>query len=443
MKKQLPTRGLIAAMCLVAAIQLCQPPALGAQGGVDRRSGAAPPPLLLSNVTLIDGRGGTPRTGQSVLIRDGKIAQIDAAGRAPAPKGVKVLDLSGSYVMPGLIDSHVHLPEKRPELEKYLRTAFEDGITALRDMGGNTGLYAQVAPASHAGDSQLSRLFYSATFAGPSFWTDRRWVGMTGNYKPGEAPWTVAVTDGTDLTAAVRQAKALGITGVKIYSDLPSRLVARVTEEAHRQGLLVWSHPAIFPARPADVVRAGADVISHSALFVWEGVETLPGGYHVEPFSDFGPAAPYARVAVDSPAIMRLLDDMQRRGTILDATVATMADSVSAEASAWAARFTAAAKKKGIAIVAGTDMDGDPALFKEMEALVEKAGLTPLEAITAATWNGARALRKEAVFGSVEPGKLADLVVLRADPTVNIHNARQIAYVLKAGNIHQSMRGAK
>src|SRR5262249_31033834 len=157
-------------------------------------------------------------------------------------------------------------------------------------------------------------------------------------------------------------------------------------------GLLVWSHPAIFPARPADVVRAGVDVISHSALFVWEGVETLPGGYHVEPFTDFGPAAPYASVAVDSPAIVRVLEEVRRRSIMLDATVSTIADSVSVEASTWGARFTAAANKRGIAIVAGTDEDGDQALFEEMEALVEKAGLTPLQAITAATWNGARVL---------------------------------------------------
>jgi imidazolonepropionase-like amidohydrolase len=423
MKKQLSTIGLIVVVGLVTA--MC----------------AAPPPLVLSNVTIIDGRAGTPMPGQTVVIGDGKIVRIEAAGRAPSPKGARILDLSGHYVIPGLIDSHVHLPEKRQELEKYLQTALENGITAVRDMGGNTGLYAQVAPASNAGDSLMSRLYYSATFAGPSFWTDRRWVGLTGNYKPGEAPWTVAVTDGTDLTAAVRQAKALGTTGVKIYSDLSAQLVERVTEEAHRQGLLVWSHPAIFPARPADVVRARVDVISHSALFVWEGVETLPSGYHVEPFTDFGPAAPYARVAVDSPPVVRVLDEMQRRGIVLDATVATIAGEVSAEASAWAAHFTAAAHKKGIAIVAGTDMDGDQALFQEMEALVEKAGLTPLAAITAATWNGARVLRKETSFGSVEPGKLADLVVLRADPAVDIHNARQIAYVLKAGNLHQPSRG--
>ncbi len=430
-------------VALVTAMLFPKWPAVAAQAGADRQSGAARPALVLPNVTIIHGRGGTPRPGQTVVIRDGKIARIDAAGRAPSPRGAKVLDLSGQYVIPGLIDSHVHLPEKRQELEKYLQTAFENGITAVRDMGGNTGLYAEVAPLSNAGDSLRSRLYYSATFAGPSFWNDRRWVGLTGNYKPGEAPWTIAVTDGTDLTAAVRQAKGLGITGVKIYSDLPPRLVQSVTEEAHHQGLPVWSHPAIFPTRPADVVRAGEDVISHSALFVWEGVETLPSGYHVEPFTDFGPAAPYARVAVESPAIVRVLDEVQRRGIILDATVSTVADSVSEEASAWGAHFTEAANKKGIVIVAGTDEDGDNALFEEMEALVDKAGLTPLQAITAATWNGARVLRKESEFGSVEPGKVADLVVLRADPAVNIHNARQIAYVLKAGNIHQPSRGTK
>ena len=450
MKKYFLMRGSIAAAWFLAVLFLCQWTATEAREPTNRQSGNSPSqPLVLSNVKIIDGRGGKPRVGQTVVIRDGRIAQIVAARRAPLPKGAKVLDLKGHYVIPGLIDSHVHLGSNRQELEKNLQFLFDGGITAVRDMGGDAGLYARVAPASNAGTSLLPRLHYSATFAGPSFWGDRRWKGSTGDHRPGEAPWALAITDGTDLTAALRQAKALGVTGIKVYSDLPPRLVRRITVEAHRQRLPVWSHPAVFPTRPADVVRAGVDVISHSALFVWEGVETLPSGFHVSPFTDFGPVGPYARIAAASPAILRVLDEMQRRGIILDATVSTTAPSTSPEGSAWAVRLTTAARRRGIAIAAGTDRDdartadGYPTLFEEMEMLVEKVGLTPLEAITAATWNGARALRMETEFGSVEPGKLADLVILRADPTVDIRNARHIAYVIKEGNLYRPSRATR
>lgn len=450
MKKHFFVRGSIAAARFLTVLLLCQWAAIEARGATNRQSRATPPqPLVLSNVTIIDGRGGKPRAGQTLVIRNGRIAQIVAARRAPLPKGAKVLDLTGHYVIPGLIDSHVHLGANRQELEKNLQFLFDGGITAVRDLGGDAGLYARVGPASNAASSLLPRLHYSATFAGPSFWGDRRWKGSTGDHRPGEAPWALAITDGTDLTAAVRQAKALGVTGIKVYSDLPPRLVRRITVEAHRQRLPVWSHAAVFPTRPADVVRAGVDVISHSALFVWEGVETLPSGFHVSPFTDFGPVGPYARIAAESPAISRVLDEMRRRGIILDATVSTTAPSTSPEGSAWAVRLTAAASRKGIAIAAGTDRDdartadGYPTLFEEMEMLVEKVGLTPLEAITAATWTGARALRMETEFGSVEPGKLADLVILRADPTIDIRNARQIAYVIKEGNLHRPSRATR
>src|SRR5262249_18119250 len=182
MKKHFFATGLIVAVGFLTVTLLCQWPATEARGAAHRKSGTTPsPPLVLSNVTIIDGRGGKPRAGQTVVIRDGRIAQIGATGRAPLPKGAKVLDLTGHYVIPGLINSHVHLPEKRQELEKYLQTLFESGTTAVRDLGGNTGLYAQVAPVSNAGDTLLPRLYYSAHFAGPSFWNDRRWIGLTGN----------------------------------------------------------------------------------------------------------------------------------------------------------------------------------------------------------------------------------------------------------------------
>lgn len=409
----------------------------------------APSELVLSNVTVIDGRGGTPLAGHTLVIRDGRIAKVTAADRARPTDGATVLDLSGHYVIPGLVDSHVHLPADPQELEGFLGFLFDGGITTVRDMGGDAVLFARVAPRSRTGASLLPRLYYSAYWAGNSFWDDRRWEGYTQDREPGEVPWALAITDSTDLASAVRDAKAIGVTGIKIYSDLSPELVGDITAEAHRQGLRVWSHATVFPVRPADVVKAGVDAISHSALFVWEGADVLPTRFHVNPFTDFGPVGPYPSVPPEAPAIVRVLEQMRSRGIILDATLSTIAHSISPQAAEWSIRLTAMAKEMGVVIAVGTDRDdratpdGYPTLFEEMEMLVERCGFTPLEALTAATWNGALALGTEELFGIVEPGKLADLVVLRSDPTADIRNARQVVYVIKEGNVHRASGGAR
>jgi len=231
---------------------------------------------------------------------------------------------------------------------------------------------------------------------------------------------------------------------IKVYSDLPPEVVARIPAAAHANGLRVWSHLVVFPSRPSDVVRSGIDVISHATLFVWEGATTLPTTYHSGAHGDFGPAAPYADVPVRSPAVLRVLEEMKRRGTMLDATVSTIPFSISETAAVWGYQLTALARSMGIPVVAGTDRDasqtadGYPTLFEELEALVDKCGFSALDAITTATLNGARALGIEKDFGTVEPGRMADLIVVRGDPAADIRNLRRVSYVIKSGRVHTS-----
>lgn len=133
---------------------------------------------------------------------------------------------------------------------------------------------------------------------------------------------------------------------------------------------------------------------------------------------------------------------MKRREIGLDATVSAIAKGISPEASEWSLRATALAKRLGVAISTGTDRPEEPsaerkpALFDEIELLVSGAGFTPLEAITAATLNGARAIGIEKDRGTIEPGQAADFVVLEADPSHDIGNLRRTVMVIKGGVIH-------
>jgi imidazolonepropionase-like amidohydrolase len=395
-------------------------------------AGAPAPDLVLANVTVVDGLGGPPVAGRTVEIRAGRIATI----RSARPTEPQSLDLTGRFLIPGLIDSHAHLGHTGARLGAILDSLLRGGITAVREMACCADLYRPLS--SQADSTPTPRIFFSAFWADPAFFAVDPRVAATPN--AGKLPWFLGVTGATDLMSAVRDARASGATGLKIYSNLAPALVAAIAAEGRRQGMRVWSHPVVFPTRPAAVVAAGVDVISHAALLAWEGADTLPLRYDAGPrFNPFGPPAPYGSVAPDAPSVIRVLEAVRDRGVILDATVSTMRGAVSEEAFAWAARVTALAHRMGIPIAAGTDreafVDGYPALFAELEVLVRDVGVTPLEALAAATRNGARVLGLERELGSIGPGMVADLVVVPSDPSRDIRHARAVSHVIKGGRM--------
>jgi imidazolonepropionase-like amidohydrolase len=398
------------------------------------------PDLVLANVTVIDGLGLAPVPNRTIEIRDGKISKIRAAtdgepGSIPA---------AGRFVIPGLIDSHMHLGQDAATLTEILDSLLRGGVTSVREMACCADLYQHLD--SQADSTRTPRLFYSAFWADSTFFAvDPRVSSIP---RAGKLPWLLGVDHSTDLEAAVQAARANGATGIKIYSNLDERLVAAITAEAHAQGMRVWSHPVIFPTRPSAVVGAGVDVISHASLLVWEGAGRMPNDYDSgHPFNAFGPPAPYASVPPDAPSVIRVLDAMRGRGVILDATVSTVRLAVSEAAFVWAAKVTALAHRKGIPIAAGTDreqfVEGHPAVLAELEVLVKDVGLTPLEAITAATRIGARVVGAESTLGTVEEGKIADLVVLSADPSRDIRNLREVVAVIKGGRLVSKSKAAR
>jgi imidazolonepropionase-like amidohydrolase len=366
------------------------------------------------------------------VIRNGRISAI----RGARPGEVGNPDVAGRYVIPGLIDSHVHLGQDAQTLGQILDSLIRRGLTSVREMACCANLYQGLD--SQADSSRMPRLFYSA------FWADSLFFAVDPRVSPtpgaGKLPWFLGVDESTELGGAVRDARASGATGIKIYSNLGPRLVAAITAAAHAQGMRVWSHPVVFPTRPSAVIAAGVDVVSHANLLVWEGADTLPSDYNAgHRFNPFGPPAPYRSVAPDGPEVTRVLEAMRARGVILDATVSTLRGAVSEEAYQWGVRVAALAHGMGIPIAAGTDrdhfVDGHPALLAELEALVTDVGLSPVEALTAATRTGARVLGRDSTLGTVAVGKIADLVVLRSDPTRDVGALREVAHVIKGGRL--------
>lgn len=424
--------------------------AIGGAPGVARGQS---PALAFDHVTVIDGTGAPPRQHMTVVLSDGRIKGLFPSGTRPLPAGAKVIDLTGRSIIPGLIDAHVHVatdPSGRDaKASEQLRSALMGGVTAVRDMAGDAVVLQKLAAAATRAGFESPRIYYAAVMAGPTFFEDPRTATSAHGGKAGEVAWMQAVTAETDIAKAVSRAKLTGATGVKIYADVSPRLVARIAREVHRQGMKVWTHATIYPSRPSDAVDAGADVISHALLLYWEGAKDVPTRYHRRVAS-----AVYDSLDVRGSVVESMLRDMKAHNTVLDATLFISSRLESAPAGTagmtdprraleWMYRVTRRAKEMGVTVAAGTDGMSPggavepPNIHREMELLVSRAGFSPIEAISAATRNSARAIGIEGNAGTVAVGKDADLVVLTADPSSNIRNTREIELVVKRGIVFE------
>jgi imidazolonepropionase-like amidohydrolase len=403
------------------------------------------PPRLtaLTHATLIDGTGSAPKAGRTILVQGKRILSVYPDGARPLPDSAAVEDLNGKWVIPGIMDAHVHLTGEAPDAagyEKLLRWMVEHGVVAVRDMAGDSRVLSSLARSAMLDEIVAPDIRYTAFMAGPTFFAeDSRVASASEGVLVGSAPWMRSVDGTTDVRLAVAEAKGTGATALKLYANLPADIFASLTAEAHRQGLLVWAHATVFPVKPSEEVAAGADVLSHAPYLVWEAAPRVPQDYTIRAKGDFEHIRP------DDPRILAVLDSMKVRGTILDATLlvfeeeeAQAPDRAGTGIAAWSAAVTRIAHERGVLVDAGTDNQGSPRdtvpnIHREMASLVDHAGFTPLDAIGAATRVAAMAMGLEATHGTVSAGKMADLVVLSADPTKDIRNTRAIVEVWKHG----------
>jgi len=410
--------------------------------------------VLYRDVTLIDGTGSPERKGMDVLVKGEHIEQVfpDREADKEADRTLllkaKVIPLTGRFLMPGLIDAHVHLatPPNRRQAEAILRRDIYGGVTAVRDMADDLRSVGELSRASLVGEIAGPDIYYAALMAGPSFFADQRTVQVSAGGIPGQVPWMQAVTDETDLRLAVGQARGTYATAIKLYADLSGELAAKITQEAHRQHLLVWAHATLYPAKPSEVVAAGADSISHACLLVREPQDHLSGLTEPRPPVDLAPFRDG-----HNPALDKLFSEMARRGTILDATVWTYSSDTAGSTTLpplppgscddkVGGAITGQAFLAGVRIAAGTDNVADssdpwPDLFHELAELSSKAGMPNSAVLQSATTTAARAAGQQYQMGSIEPGKLANLIVLDRDPTRDLSNLRSIVFTVKRGHI--------
>jgi imidazolonepropionase-like amidohydrolase len=404
---------------------------------------------VYQGATLIDGVDNVPKKSMSILVRGERIQAIAPASQRVPPAGSKVVDVTGLYVLPGLINTHVHIAtdSTREQALSLMRRDLYSGITAERDMAGDTRQLAELSRVSLLGEAAGPDIYYAALMAGPSFFKDERTHDAARGAVAGEVPWMWAVTPRTDLHVAVAEARGTGAIAIKIYADLPEQLVAAITKEAHRQGMLVWAHATVYPATAKQVVEAGVDSISHAPMLAIANPAKTYAEAHLhsaaEQYADgFG------------PQLASLLREMKRRGTILDATLVVFREIEHSGTSPSPAghppaeavnrldigeRVTRAAYEAGVSISTGTDTEDEvnkdwSPLRDELLLLQDGASMRPADVIHSATAIGARTLGQDKEMGTVESGKLANLVFVAKNPLEGVEAFSTVVLTVKRGS---------
>jgi imidazolonepropionase-like amidohydrolase len=437
--------------------------------------GVPPPPLALAGATLLDGNGGAPIADSVVVVREGRIECAGARAACPLPEQVDTLDLKGLWITPGLIDAHVHYSQTgwadgRPDAldvrarypydktvadlaanpGRFGRSELCSGVTATFDVGGFS--WTLDLPAKSEEDSTLPRI----KAAGPVLATSGPPLNL-----PGERQ-ILDVEDAGAAQAAVRYLKARGAAAVKFLYVVPrdrqateyAALLRAAAEEAKGAGLPLVVH-AQGLAEAKEALRAGARLLVHGVRdlpldedFLAEARRsgtiycptlTVSKGYlrMFESASSGGyPAVDDPNRCVDPGTIAKLVETGNLKTAMDEAGVRRLADRNAGWERVGAANLKRVADA-GIPIAMGTDAGNPltlhgPSVYAEMEAM-QKAGLTPQQVLTAATQGGALALGREKELGTIEKGKLADLLVVAADPGADIANLRQLRYVVRGG----------
>ncbi|MFN0119478.1 MAG: amidohydrolase family protein [Blastocatellia bacterium] len=383
--------------------------------------------MAITGATLIDGRGGAPVPDAVVVIRGDKIAAAGARKTVAIPKGAEIVEARGLTLAPGLIDSHFHIDGDNGLPALFLR----HGVTSIRDPGEWIQSYD---PPRQAG-APVPRLF----LADPH-------IDSSGPAYPEDA---VVVRDAAEARHAVNGNLARGASSIKVYFRLPLGLIRVVTATAHARGVPVTAHLEIVDA--IDAIRAGVDGIEHVTSF---GVSLLAPRdaetYRQAVLKDNnarrdGRYKMWSEIDLASPRVKNLLDLLVRRGTFVSATLAVFEkrpgdrDTTEMHVRGFAnmLKFVGLARQAGARVVAGSHSsvphaERGWAYQRELELLVE-SGLTPLQAIVAATTEQARFFRIAERLGSIEAGKLADLILVDGDPGQDITAMRRVRRVMLNG----------
>jgi imidazolonepropionase-like amidohydrolase len=410
-------------------------------------------PVAFTDVQLFDADAKKFVAGQSVVVADGRITAVGPAGSVQVPAGAQVFQGRGKTLVPGLWDCHLHIASDYTGLQ-----ALSMGVTSIRDPGNDDQQTLDRRTRAASGQLLMPNVYPSSLIDGK-----------------GENTAQVAnvATSQAEAVALVGKTKEKGFSGVKFYGTLDKAWLPAAAAEAHKLGLHVHGH---IPAgmRPLDAIHAGYDEITHINWVVMQAMpdDVIAKSNGILRFE--GPGRYMKDTDLDSGPIRQMIDAMAAKGIYSDPTmvafeglyvpengdlspsyaafVGTLPPSVErgfriggfkVPEGLTRADYRASWKKMvqvlgrmhkaGVPIVAGTDGFGIE-LVRELEVYVE-AGMSPAEALAAATIVPARLVGQDKNTGSIKVGKVADLALIEGDPSKRIGDLRQTRTVLLGGKL--------
>lgn len=404
--------------------------------------------LVLTNVTVIDATGAPAARDMTIVISGGRITRIGRTNRVRAPRGAQVIDASGKFLIPGLWDMHVHLSfyadTKQPPFTAF-PALIANGVTGVRDVGGNL---EQI--------DKWRKEIADGTLIGPRIFRAGPFVDGPKKMNESRASRTIVVNNAEEARAVVRNLKQRGVDYIKVHNGISHDAYLALADECRKQGVPLATH---LPrsVRIAEASDAGTHSIEHIEMLTETiAFDVAAGEKPKDPLvalaelTDEKANALFARFAKNktwyTPTLVAYYTFLQ------EAEENVVKDPVRWKGGLEGRRklfnrfkqFVGMMQRAGVGILAATDFSSKSGvhpypvpqpgtdLHQELAFFVE-AGMTPMQALQTATRNPAIYLNQLKSLGTIEEGKIADLVLLEANPLENIVNTRRIAAVIING----------
>lgn len=439
----------------------------------------------ITNVTVIDSKQ-NQLDGQTVLVNGNKIEQVGPTAEIELPKAVSTIDGTGKFLIPGLWDAHVHLTYDQDIGPSMFKLFMVNGVTSIRDTGGQMDLMQPYREASEADPAETPRLMFS----GPLLDGFPRVYDGSTPFRPN---LSVGIKTANQAKNRVNELAAAGVHLIKAYEMLQPEILKAVLEAAAKKGLPVTGHVPLS----TDVItasNAGLRSIEHmrnlemSCTSDWEKLMETRRNELKDGAREAGGdlrsrlhqlQRTYAIENQDSTTRANVLGTLAKNNTWLVPTLTILAfrenrvyarpawrenfkylpdstgtrwrasaerlanmpvDSAGVKFAKWGYDMVRRLPEAGVGIMAGTDtpiafLTPGYSLHEELRLLVN-SGLTPIQALEAATVRPAEYFNMQDDLGTVESGKIADLLLLDANPLEDIENTQRIRAVIKDGHLH-------